>query len=142
MGDRGAAIIDEAFAAADAHDAIVAALKPLSRERARFLIAQVLAEFSDRAPPKPAAEPSPNGAAHPPRAKVAPRSRKPQQGSKTAAVYQYLKDHPGGPIPVMAEAIYGSRDEKSQDRARSLIAALKKRGRVKNVGSGQWEVTG
>ena len=43
-------------------------------------------------------------------------------------------------IGDLAEHVYGDRTETDRNKVRSLLAALKKRGIVRNTGTGQWEV--
>lgn len=63
-------------------------------------------------------------------------------GSKTEALVAALIETPRTPIADLARIVYGDGELLSQKRLRSLLAALKraKPPRVRNVGSGKWEV--
>jgi hypothetical protein len=64
----------------------------------------------------------------------------PEEGGRTDALVSMLKAKPGVSIGDMAEHVYGDLTEKSRNKTRSLLAALKKRNIVRNTGTGQWEV--
>jgi hypothetical protein len=46
---------------------------------------------------------------------------------------------PGTPIRELAHDVYNDSGTDGQNKTRSLLAALKKKGLVTNVGSGKWE---
>jgi hypothetical protein len=58
--------------------------------------------------------------------------------AKAEAVWNALLAHPRMPIADLAAAAYPG-EEDAQHKVRAAIFALKSKGRLKNVGVGQWE---
>lgn len=132
MLETNAAIIDVAFKAAEAKDKFAAALRKLDRAAAQILIAQLMLEFSAV---ETAKEKQVNGAGPKP---VKP-ARLPAQGELTQALLHLLRESPHMSFADLAERLYGGRDADTQKKVRSLMNAQRKKGTVRNVGSGKWE---
>jgi hypothetical protein len=88
---------------------------------------------------------SPASAPEPARVQTA--GRPPSNGSggpkKTAIIIERLEKKPGTPIAELAQAAYGDATKQSQTKVRSLLAALKKQGRVKKMRgkkAGRWQI--
>jgi hypothetical protein len=61
---------------------------------------------------------------------------------RTDTLLATLRPSPGMPVRDLAAKVYPDVDEASgRGRTRSLLTSLKKQGRVRNTGPGQWEVT-
>ena len=58
---------------------------------------------------------------------------------RTETLLSTLAQHPGLSIREMSKAVYGDDTQLSRNKTRSLLNALKKRGRVKNPSTGVWE---
>lgn len=120
-----------------AKQAVSEALKSLPIADRRAVLFDVLAEVPTSAPPKAAVPQAQrvNGerVGRPPRASGAVTV------GKTDAIVDALKGQPRMPIAQLSAKVYGDADRASQGKTRSLLAALKKQGRVKSVGVGQWE---
>ncbi len=55
-------------------------------------------------------------------------------------VLAYLGDHPRAPRAEMAERIYGNRDDASIPKVALCLDKLRRKGKVRRVGVGLWEV--
>ncbi len=71
-----------------------------------------------------------------------PRKLKSGPNGRTTTLLATLGENPGMALGDLARATYGTDDETSRNRTRSLLASLKKRKppRVRNTGTGKWEV--
>jgi hypothetical protein len=135
MADRLAALIagDDLLSLASSADRCASLLALVAREQTG---GRTHSSASRGATPMPA-PPTPR------RAPGRPRKLKSGPNGRTVTLLTTLSQHPGLPLGELAKVTYGSDDETTRNRTRSLLASLKKRKppRVRNTGPGKWEVT-
>lgn len=109
-------------------------LERLSASDRKAVLLDLIADGDDRAE---APEPKPVAAGRPPKPAETMGVEAP---GRTDTLLRLLTEQPGTSIGALATRVYGDAGESSRNKVRSLLASLKKRGIVKNVGTGEWEV--
>ncbi len=133
--------LSQAVRRAETKRQIAKLLDPLPAADRKAVLLDLIAEGS----PSSAA---PEVVGPPPRAPVGrPRilhPARPTDGEaatgRTDLLLGVLMEKPRTGIGDLAMRVYGDSGESSRNRVRSLLASLKKQDRVRNVGTGEWEV--
>src|SRR5260370_4573423 len=123
---------------ADMKRAIAAKLASLPRDAQRDVLADLLLALDEKTlPANGSVQPNKPHKESPGRPKGAINTN---GESRTAVLVAALKAEPGASIGKLALATYGKDDKVRKGNLPALMTSLKKQGRVKNVGSGKWEV--